>query len=405
MPRQLTPHVRFAFSPQEKNKASFSPSCGIQKDKMQSYPQRCDCVDCESTYAVYGYPCTAYSYPSRPKRNMPDEFRHEEPWGTTKRARTWRDDDLDNMPGSSAPWYPPTPEATAFEARGSKPRAALDTPVVSTDSYPPVMAYNPVSLSREDGKLPGVGAVLAQAYGNAWVSSNDEISGPTLPPMLGLVPENGPRYAATRMHTWPESGIISPPLEGVSWHVPDNMPAGPSSGHAARGPAPRKTSCRKQTGVWREYPHVPKNCPPNRNNQKYTIEEGDYIVYAREDLSLSWPQVATAFANLFHEGRHVRRLGGLQGWYYRDNVVIPDCDSDGRLVFEATKKEGPKPRLRNIKCRHRKPPRTGFGLGYRHPERGMDYEWVQPDHRRQFQDWGNKRKAQFEAIEERKRRT
>ncbi|KAG5941385.1 hypothetical protein E4U60_007920 [Claviceps pazoutovae] len=183
---------------------------------MQSYPQRFDCVDCESNYAVYEHPCTAYSYPSRPKRYMPDEFRHEEPRDKMKRARTWRDDDLANMPGPSAPWYPPTPEATAFEARGSKPRAALDTPVVSTDSHPPVMAYKPVSLSREEGRLPGVGAVLAQAYGNAWVSSNDEISGPALPPILGLVPEKGPRYAASRMHTWPYSGIISPPpLEGV----------------------------------------------------------------------------------------------------------------------------------------------------------------------------------------------
>ncbi|KAG6050303.1 hypothetical protein E4U39_004431 [Claviceps sp. Clav50 group G5] len=373
---------------------------------MENYPQQCNCVDCESN-RVIGYPCTAYSYPSasRPKRYMPDEFRHEEPRGT-KRARTLRDDDPANMPGPStpSPWYPPTPKATAFEARGSNTRAPLGTPVVSTDSYPPVMAYNPVSQGEE--RLPGVDAVLAQAYGNAWVSSNDETSGPALAPILGLVPEEGPRYAASRMHTWPESGIISPPLEGASRHVPDNMPAGPPYGYAARGPAPKKTSRRKQTGVQQRVPHVPQTSPPSFSNKRYTVEQGDFIVYAREDLSLSWPGVATAFANLFHEGCYVRRHQGLEGWYYRNNTVIPEFDSDGRLVFEGNGQPR-KPRTRGVKCRDLVngktiPIRTGFGLGHRHPERGMGYEWVRPDHRLQFQDWGNKRKAQFEfeAIRE-----
>ncbi|KAG5959903.1 hypothetical protein E4U58_004818 [Claviceps cyperi] len=374
---------------------------------MQSYPKRFDCVDCERTCAICGpgYPCTAYSSPPRPKRQMPDEFRHKEPRGT-KRARTLRDDDLANMPGPSAPWYPPTSEATAFEARGSNTRAPLDTPVVSTDSFSPVRAYKPDS--RTAGMLPGVGAVLAQAYGNAWVSSNDEMLGLTLPPMLGLVPKKGPRYAASRMHTWSDSGIISTPREGASWHVPDNMPAGPSSGHAAHDPAPGKTSCRKQTGVQQRDPRVPENCPPIRNNRKYTIEEGDYIVYAREDLRLSWPQVTTAFANLFHEGGHERKHQGLEGWYYRDNGKIPVWDSDGRLVFDETDKS--KPCRRSIMCRDRVngkkgTRRTGLGLGHRNPERGMDYEWVQPEHKCQFQDWGNKRKAQFEAINEAQRTT
>ncbi|KAG6062298.1 hypothetical protein E4U32_002541 [Claviceps aff. humidiphila group G2b] len=334
---------------------------------------------------------------------MPDEFRHEEPRGA-KRTRTSRDDDLAYMPGPSAPWYPPTPEATAFEARGSLTRASSDTPVVSTDSYPFVTPYEPVPKIR--GTLPGVGAVLAQAYGNAWVSSTDEISGPALPPMLGhLDSEKGPHYAASRVHTWSNGGVISPPLEGASRHVSEYMPAGPSSGRAAQSPTPGKTSCRKRTGV--------KQKGPRRNNKKYTIEEVDFIVYAREDLRLSWHQVTRAFANLFHEGRYERERPGIEGVYYRDNKEVPLLKSDGSLVFEWNDKEDKKkyePRTKPVFCRDKENgeedgTRTGLGLGHRHPERGMDYEWVQPDHRRQFQDWGNKRKAQFEDIRQGKRPT
>ncbi|KAG6112986.1 hypothetical protein E4U31_001965 [Claviceps sp. LM219 group G6] len=376
---------------------------------MESSPQQFFCVDCESTYAVYGYPCTAYSSPPRPKRHMPDEFRHEEPRGA-KRTRTSRDDDLAYMPGPSAPWYPPTPEATAFEARGSLTRALSDTPVVSTDSYPFVTSYEPIPKIR--GTLPGVGAVLAQAYGNAWVSSTDEISGPALPPMLGrLDSEKGPRYAASRVHTWSNGGIISPPLEGASRHVSEYMPVGPLSGRAAQSPTPGKTSCRGRSGVKQKSPRVPENCPSRRNNKKYTIEEGDYIVYAREDLRLSWKRVTEAFVNLFHEGRRERNRPGIEGVYYRSNGKIPDCYSDGRLVFEwDDKKKKYEHRLNPVMCREKEngkkdSTRTGLGLGHRHPERGMDYEWVRPDHRRQFQDWGNKRKAQFEDIRQGKRPT
>ncbi|KAG6082626.1 hypothetical protein E4U33_005497 [Claviceps sp. LM78 group G4] len=334
---------------------------------------------------------------------MPDEFRHEEPRGR-KRARPLRDDDLANMLGPSAPWYLPTPKATAFEARGSKTRVSLGTPVC----YPPVMAYNPIPsvmaynpVPKGEQRLPGIKAVLAQAYGNAWVSSDDEISGPALAPMLRPVSEEGSRYAASRMHTWPESGIISPPLEGASRHVPDNMLAGPSHGYATRGPARRKTSRRKRTGVQQRDPRVPTNCPP-RCNKRYTVEEGDFIVYAREDLSMSWFEVEAAFADLFHEGCHKRRHQGLEGWYYRNNSTIPEFTSDGRLVLVGTGSAA-KPRIRSVKCRDlvngkTVPIRTGLGLGHRHPERGMAYEWVLPDHRLQFQDWGNKRKAQYENI-------
>ncbi|KAG6062016.1 hypothetical protein E4U32_002698 [Claviceps aff. humidiphila group G2b] len=140
-------------------------------------------------------------------------------------------------------------------------------------------------------------------------------------------------------------------------------------------------------------------------NEKYTTEQGDFIIYAVHDLALDWKQVEEEYAALFGT-RPRRNRQGVQGWYYRSNYHIPVWDSDGRLIFND--ENDPEPQHQTIKCRDavkdKRKTRLGLGLGQRYPERAMKYHWVSPQLKRQWQDWALKRQAQYDTKKKRRRR-
>ncbi|KAG6027481.1 hypothetical protein E4U19_001977 [Claviceps sp. Clav32 group G5] len=138
-------------------------------------------------------------------------------------------------------------------------------------------------------------------------------------------------------------------------------------------------------------------------NEKYTTEQGDFIIYAVHDLVLDWKQVEEEYAALFGT-RPRRNRQGVQGWYYRSNIHIPVWDSDGRLIFDH--ENSPAPREQIIKCRdvkEKRKTRLGLGLGQRYPERAIKYHWVSPQFKREWQDWALKRQAQYDARKKRQK--
>ncbi|KAF5021005.1 hypothetical protein F66182_6936 [Fusarium sp. NRRL 66182] len=123
-------------------------------------------------------------------------------------------------------------------------------------------------------------------------------------------------------------------------------------------------------------------------NQKYTIEESDFIIYARHDKRMKWSHVEQEFAARFgHSPR--RTIQGLQACHYRLNNHIPVWDEDGWLCFD--NEDDVEPRHVGIKCReidkHRQRPES-LGIAQRYPERAVHYAWVDPEIRFRSRDWG-----------------
>ena len=137
------------------------------------------------------------------------------------------------------------------------------------------------------------------------------------------------------------------------------------------------------------YPSPPPDGENRHINQKYTTEEGDFIIYAWHDKKLKWQRIKQDFAAMF--GRTPERtVQGLQAWYYRMNQRIPLWDQDGWLVFD--NEDDLEPKHISIKCRERDSqdkPMEPLGLAQRYPERAIHYPWVEPDVKRKSQDWGN----------------
>ena len=147
------------------------------------------------------------------------------------------------------------------------------------------------------------------------------------------------------------------------------------------------------------YPSPPPESESRHINQKYTTEEGDFIIYAWHDKKMKWQRIKQEFARMF--GRTPERtVQGLQAWYYRMNLRIPVWDEDGWLCFE--NEDDLEPIHVPIKCRERdsqdKPaereiperpiPSGPLGLAQRYPERAMLYAWVDQEFKRKAQDWG-----------------
>ena len=131
------------------------------------------------------------------------------------------------------------------------------------------------------------------------------------------------------------------------------------------------------------YPSPPPEADSKRINQKYTVEEGDYIIYAWHDKKLKWTRIEQEFADLF--GRQPRRTAsGLQAWYYRMNQRIPVWDREGWLVFAA--EEDLDPKTVSIKCRESQ--ERPLGLAQRYPERAIQYPWVDAELKLKAHDWG-----------------
>lgn len=153
------------------------------------------------------------------------------------------------------------------------------------------------------------------------------------------------------------------------------------------------------------YPSPPPEHGENRHiNQKYTTEEGDFIIYAWHDKKLKWQRIKQDFATMF--GRTPERtVQGLQAWYYRMNQRIPVWDKEGWLIFEND--EDLEPKHVSIKCRERDgqdKPMEPLGLAQRYPERAMHYSWVDPDLKLKARDWASKRSMQYRDRRERRRR-
>ncbi|KAM3478731.1 hypothetical protein MY8738_005798 [Beauveria namnaoensis] len=152
------------------------------------------------------------------------------------------------------------------------------------------------------------------------------------------------------------------------------------------------------------YPSPPPEGENRHINQKYTTEEGDFIIYAWHDKKLKWQRIKQDFASMF--GRTPERtVQGLQAWYYRMNQRIPLWDKDGWLIFEND--EDLEPKHISIKCRERDSqdrPMEPLGLAQRYPERAINYSWVDPEVKRKSRDWAAKRIMQCRDRRERRKR-
>lgn len=137
------------------------------------------------------------------------------------------------------------------------------------------------------------------------------------------------------------------------------------------------------------YPSPPPEGGESRHiNQKYTTEEGDYIIYAWHDKKMKWQQIKQEFAARFGNTPE-RTVQGLQAWYYRMNQRIPIWDQDGWLCFD--NEDDLEPQHVSIKCRERDSqdkPAEPLGLAQRYPERAIHYSWVDPEIKFKSRDWG-----------------
>ncbi|KAK5990222.1 hypothetical protein PT974_08488 [Cladobotryum mycophilum] len=152
------------------------------------------------------------------------------------------------------------------------------------------------------------------------------------------------------------------------------------------------------------YPSPPPEGENRHINQKYTTEEGDFIIYAWHDKKLKWQRIKQDFAAMF--GRTPERtVQGLQAWYYRMNQRIPLWDEEGWLIFD--NEEDLEPKHISIKCRERDnqdKPMEPLGLAQRYPERAIHYNWVDSDTKRKSRDWAAKRALQYRERRERRKR-
>ncbi|KPM43525.1 hypothetical protein AK830_g3034 [Neonectria ditissima] len=164
-------------------------------------------------------------------------------------------------------------------------------------------------------------------------------------------------------------------------------------GYSLHSPSPQDTDC---------YPSPPPEGENRHINQKYTTEEGDFIIYAWHDKKMKWQRIKQEFAARF--GRTPERtVQGLQAWYYRMNQRIPIWDQDGWLIFD--NEDELEPQHVGIKCRERDTQDVEpLGLAQRYPERAINYSWVDPELKRKAHDWATKREMQYRDRRDRRRR-
>ncbi|PCD21295.1 hypothetical protein AU210_016261 [Fusarium oxysporum f. sp. radicis-cucumerinum] len=139
-------------------------------------------------------------------------------------------------------------------------------------------------------------------------------------------------------------------------------------------------------------------------NQKYTTEEGDYIIYAWHDKKMKWQRIKQEFAARFGTTPE-RTIQGLQAWYYRMNQRIPVWDQEGWLCFD--NEDDLEPQHVSIKARERDSQdklMEPLGIAQRYPERAIHYSWVDAETKFKAQDWAAKRALQYRDRRERRRR-
>jgi hypothetical protein len=119
------------------------------------------------------------------------------------------------------------------------------------------------------------------------------------------------------------------------------------------------------------------------DDEPYTEEEGDYILYAYCDRRRAWKEIVEEFTSMFGEKRR-RTLGSLQTHFYLMNQRIPEWDKQGFLKFDNEHDLKPK----QFSCKSRKVNVKHLGLGERYPERAIHYKWVEEADKIRWKDWG-----------------
>ncbi|OAA65077.1 hypothetical protein LEL_10524 [Akanthomyces lecanii RCEF 1005] len=131
--------------------------------------------------------------------------------------------------------------------------------------------------------------------------------------------------------------------------------------------------------------HSPTVDEVERTSPRYTIEEGDFIIYAFCDKKLSWYTIHKEFTAKFRRDPE-RSVQALQAWFYRTNQQIPVWDQDGALVFESDTDMEPK--QKSSRCNSQGRAINTPGLAQRYPERAVHYDWVDPDLKLAMSAWG-----------------
>ncbi|KAF5250824.1 hypothetical protein FANTH_4015 [Fusarium anthophilum] len=169
-------------------------------------------------------------------------------------------------------------------------------------------------------------------------------------------------------------------------------------GYGAGSPSPQaqpNTHC---------YPSPPPEGEGRHINQKYTTEEGDYIIHAWLDKKMEWQRIKQEFAARFGTTPE-RTISGLQAWYYRMNQRIPVWDEEGWLCFN--NEDDLEPQHVSIKVREQgsqDKPTDLLGIAQRYPERAIHYSWIDAETKFHAQDWAAKRALQYRDRRERRRR-
>ncbi|KAH7132810.1 hypothetical protein EDB81DRAFT_904895 [Dactylonectria macrodidyma] len=184
-------------------------------------------------------------------------------------------------------------------------------------------------------------------------------------------------------------------------------PSWPLRGHTSEDSAGNYLASRRETITSLNMDCYPSPPPEGENrhiNQKYTTEEGDFIICAWHDKKMKWQRIKQEFATRF--GRTPERtVQGLQAWYYRMNQRIPIWDQEGWLCFD--NEDELEPRHVGIKCRERDgldKPMEPLSLAQRYPERAVNYSWVDPELKHKARDWAAKRVMQYRERRDRRRR-
>ena len=208
---------------------------------------------------------------------------------------------------------------------------------------------------------------------------------PLPPPRLLWSPWNLPDDSSSpeRSVSPPETaiglGIIYPTKSHCSDSFYGNRTFSFTGGRSVSRYARPTKSCLRSPSVDERNSH---------GNQQYSVEEGDFIIYARHDKRFKWSRVEQEFAALFGQTPK-RSAQGLQAWHYRMNNHIPVWDEDGWLCFDTEDSDKPSEiDIKSHRLSNHGQSSELLGIAQRYPERAVTYKWVDAETKKQAKDWG-----------------
>lgn len=217
-----------------------------------------------------------------------------------------------------------------------------------------------------------VGPLQAFTQGQFWLSQKGQVAG-------SLVNEYYRHDPGSDSHAHPH--VQTENCEEHFWQHGHPGRVGSSSGDVA--------SQNLQISATRSYCRSPVwQNQKRQQSQRYSIEEGDFIIYAFVDRNMSWEEVEHEFHDRFGYVPK-RTVPGLQAWFYRMNKRIPTWDQDGWLCFDH--EDQLEPRYTSIKCRDHSNCDKSLklpGIAERYPERAVKYKWIDSELKLWAQDWG-----------------